>query len=287
MKLTRAGGVYIAITLLLGFAAVNTGNNLLYLMVSALLGFMAISGLLGQQNLQRLTVKVLPSDNLYANLPGQVEIELANRRSWLPAFLISVEIGAGKTLFPVIGAGHRERLALSLTLSTRGYQPLPPVWVLSRFPINFFIRSRRLQVSQQLLVFPQPKFASIPFGHGDSRNVRRYDVAEPGVDGDLRSIDAYQSSDPIKSIHWKLSARHEEYKVKRLHRLGAPSLLLDLDDFSGSLELRLSQCTFLINQLTRQQRPVGLRLGDRLLSPGTGRLQQLKLLSELACYDRH
>lgn len=248
---------------------------------------MAISGLLGQQNLQRLALKVLPSDNLYANLPGQVDVELVNQRGWLPAFLISVEIGDGKSLFPIISAGHRERLSLSLRFPLRGYQPLPSVWIRSRFPINFFIRSRRLNVSQQLLVFPQPQFATLPFAGGESRNERRYDVAEPGVDGDLRSIDSYQSSDPIKSIHWKLSARHEEYKVKRLHRLGAPSLLLDLEDFSGPLERQLSQCTFLINQLTRQQHPVGLKLGEQLLPPGTGRLQQLRLLSELALYDRH
>ena len=47
---------------MLGFAAVNTGNNLLYLLVSALLGFMSVSGVLGKWNLGRVEVRYLPPD---------------------------------------------------------------------------------------------------------------------------------------------------------------------------------------------------------------------------------
>jgi hypothetical protein len=45
LRLSKAGASYIALTLLTGFAAVNTGNNLLFLVVSALLAFMAVSGI--------------------------------------------------------------------------------------------------------------------------------------------------------------------------------------------------------------------------------------------------
>jgi len=255
-------------------------------MVSALLGFMAISGLLGQQNLLHLNVKLLPTDDLFANLPAQVEVELINQRRWFPAFLISVEVGSGRTLFPVLAAGQRQRQTLPLVLPARGYQPLPPVWVRSCFPINFFVRSRLLAVEQQLLVFPQPRNVVLPASAGERDRARRMEVPQPGIDGELRSIDGYQASDPMKSIHWKLSARHDDYKVKRLNRLGAPSLLLDLDDLTGPLEQRLGQCTFLVNQLITQQRAVGLKLKDRILPPGNGREQRLKLLSELALYDQ-
>jgi len=273
------------LTLLLGFAAVNTGNNLLYLMVSALLGFMAISGLLGQQNLQRLEVRVIPVDDLFARLPGRVEIELHNRRRWLPAFLISVEIGDGKTLLPLLGTGQRQRQGLSLTLPGRGYQSLPPVWIRSCFPINFFVRSRLLPLHQQLLVFPQPLTATLPLAACESEAARQLVLAQPGIDGELRSIDSYGATDPLKAIHWKLSARHDELRVKRQSRLGAPSLLLNLDDFKGPLEERLGQCAFLVNRLIAQQHAVGLQ-ADRLLPPAGGRQQQLKLLTELALYGR-
>jgi hypothetical protein len=74
--------------------------------------------------------------------------------------------------------------------------------------------------------------------------------------------------------------------VKRLNRLGEPSLLLNFETFSGDLESRLGQCTFLINQLIRLQRAVGLQLGEHKFLPETGRNHRLKLLTELALYGR-
>ncbi|WP_303720513.1 DUF58 domain-containing protein [Malonomonas rubra] len=247
---------------------------------------MAISGLLGQQNLQRLAVKVIPLDDLFANLSGRVELELENRRRWLPAFLISVEIGSGATLFPLLPSRHCQRQPLSLTLSERGYQPLPEIWVRSCFPINFFVRSRCIFIEQQLLVFPKPLAAELPSGGTASQQSRRREMPQPGIDGELRSVDSYRPSDPLKSIHWKLSARQNEYIVKRQTRLGAPSLLLNLEDFTGPLEQRLGQCAFLINRLISQQQAVGLQMTDLLIPPAGGRNQRLKLLTELALYGR-
>lgn len=286
LKLTLAGGIYIGLTLLLGFAAVNTGNNLLYLMISALLGFMAVSGLLGQQNLQQLAVKLYPVDDLFANCPAGVEIELENRRRWLPAFLISVELENGVTLIPLLAAGGRQRQRLTLVFNQRGYADVPNIWIRSCFPINFFVRSRCLPLHQKLLVFPQPVPARLALAAGTDTPFNRHEIAQPGIDGELRSVDSYREGDPLRSIHWKLSARHDEYKVKRQNRLGAPSLLLNLDDFSGTLDTQLSQCTFLINQLISQQRAVGLCLDKQVLSPAQGNRQRLRLLTELALYGR-
>lgn len=255
-------------------------------MVSALLGFMAVSGILGQRNLKSLRIKVFPVDDVFAKLPARLEVELENCRRWLPAFLISVEVGSGHVLVPILAPGKRQRSPLTLVLPSRGYQPLPPVWVRSCFPINFFYRSRVLELNQELLVFPQPLKALMPYAEGESQQARVYDVSQPGVDGELRSIDSYQQSDPLKSIHWKHSARHDEYKVKRLNRLGEPSLMLNFNDFNGELETRLGKCTFLVNQLIEQHRAVGLKLGKQILHPGTGRNQRTKLLTELALYGR-
>jgi len=271
---------------MLGFAAVNTGNNLLYLMVSALLGFMAVSGILGQRNLQRLTIEIFPEEDLFANLPANISVQLHNRRRWLPAFLLQVEIGASHRLYPAIPAGNTMKMSLPLTLAERGYQKVPDIWIRSCFPINFFIRSRRLVNQGQLLIFPQPLSVTIPLNQTESRHARHQELVQPGNDGELRNIDSYQSSDPLKAIHWKLSARHDDYKVKRLNRLGAPAVTVNLTDFSGSLEQRLSRCTFAIIQMTRQQQAVGLQLDEQRIAPAAGRNQQIKLLTELALYGR-
>ncbi len=271
-------------TLLLGFAAVNTGNNLLYLLVSALLGFMVVSGVLGQQNLQRLEVRFLPGYELYAATSSTLEIELHNRRRWLPAFLLQVEIADSAVLLPLLATGQKAQQRLSLRMPQRGLQPVPPIRLTSRFPINFFIRSRTFNPSQQLLVFPQPLQSVLPAGGEDSRQTRRDELPLPGGDGEIRGIDDYRSGDPLKSIHWKLSARHRGFKSKRLNQLGSPSLVLDPQRLPGNLEEQLSRCTYLINQYSRQQRPVGLRLDQQFLLPASGGVWRHKLLAALAVY---
>lgn len=272
-------------TLLLGFAAVNTGNNLLYLLVSALLGFMAVSGLLGQQNLQRLDIRFLPVRELYAGTPSPIVAEVKNQHRWLPVFLLRVGIPGTDVLLPLLPARQKLQLNMSLNLPARGYQQLPQVRITSCFPINFFVRSRYFNLNQQVLIFPRPLSSILPSGTGDRSQARRDDLLQPGIDGEQLSIDDYRSGDSIKSIHWKLSAKHEEgYKVKRLSRLGAPSLLLDLDNISGTLEEKLSRCTYLVNHYMQQQRPVGLQLDSRRLLPALGTVHRHKLLAELALY---
>ena len=269
---------------MLGFAAVNTGNNLLYLLVSALLGFMVVSGILGQQNLQRLEVRLRPGHELYAATNSSLDIELHNRRRRLPAFLIQLEIAEAAVLFPLLATGRKSQQRLTLRLPRRGLQPLPPIKLTSRFPINFFTRSRTIDSDQQLLVFPHPLKCTLPAGNGDSRQARQAELPLPGIDGEIRSIDDYRAGDPLKSIHWKLSARHEGYKSKRHQRLGSPALQLDLESIPGTLEEKLSRCTYLINHLSRRQRPIGLRLGRMLLPPALGRRHRQKMLAELAVY---
>ena len=271
-------------TLLLGFAAVNTGNNLLYLLVSALLGFMAVSGVLGHQNLQRLEVRFRPGYELFAATDSILDIELHNRRRWLPAFLLRLEIAEAAVLFPLLATGQKAQQRLSLRMPQRGLQPAPPIRLTSCFPINFFVRSRTLNSAQQLLVFPQPLPCALSAGAEDSYQNRQDDLPLPGGDGEIRAIDDYRPGDPLKAIHWKLSARHRGFKSKRLNQLGSSSLVLDLQLLPGSREEQLSRCTYLVNRYSQQQRPVGLRFNQQLLPPAVGGVQRQKLLAALALY---
>ncbi len=284
MKLTRAGAIYIALTLFLGFAAVNTGNNLLYLMVSALLGFMAISGLMGQRNLKGLKVTILPGTDIFAKLPARIDIQVGNPHAYLPAFLIEISIAGQSRLFPLLPPGEGQRLSLSAVLPSRGHHKLTNIWVKSRFPINFFIRSSKLPDTDNILVYPQPQAVIAPEGSQQIKRNQQIAVQQPGQDGELRNIDNYFFSDPLKDIHWKHTARHDEFKVKRYQRLSAPSITLKLDDFNGSVEDQISQCTFMIDHLLRINHAVGLKLGKQLIAPQTGNKHRNTLLKELALY---
>lgn len=89
-----------ALTLFLGIAAINTGNNLVYMIVAALLSFLLISGFYGKRNLSRLIVDVTFPEEVFARTETLVTVVLVNRRRYLPAFLMRVSLGKPPSSFP-------------------------------------------------------------------------------------------------------------------------------------------------------------------------------------------
>ena len=56
LKFTREGKFFVGITLGVGFAAINTANNLLYLLLGLLLALIIVSGVMSELSLRNLTV---------------------------------------------------------------------------------------------------------------------------------------------------------------------------------------------------------------------------------------
>ena len=272
---------------MLGFAAVNTGNNLLYLLVSALLGFMAVSGVLGKWNLSGVGVHYLPPDEIYDGLPTLLSIELVNRRRWLPIFLMEIMVADRAIFFPLVDPKQARQKSVEITLAGRGRRQLPPVAIRSRFPVNFFIRSQGLHIDQEVTVFPAPLPCSDLCqldpggGQGAQQNWQR------GYEGDINRISDYQGGEPLKAIHWKLSARHDRLKVKELSAATRKPVVLNLAELPGSgLEQRLRHASYLVTRWLRNGWLVGLRAGTLELPPGAGQQHKLILLQALAHYGQ-
>ena len=88
---TREGKWYIGITIGVGLAAINTGNNLLYLFLGTMLSLIIISGVMSELSLRRLTViRRLPT-RAQVGRPHLVEIEVFNRKRKVPSYAIEVE----------------------------------------------------------------------------------------------------------------------------------------------------------------------------------------------------
>jgi uncharacterized protein (DUF58 family) len=191
-------------------------------------------------------------------------------------------------LFPLVEPGRGERKSLLVALHGRGYQPLPALRVQSRFPVNFFVRWMTVAVTEPVLVFPAPRpcpaaAQADPTGrHGTLPNRRR------GLEGEISRIGDYRGGEPLKLIHWKLSARHDQLKVKDLSTLAYTPVVIDLADLPVSPpEERLRCACWLVGQLLRAGRPVGLRVGETVIAPACGRAHKLRLLKALALYGRH
>lgn len=87
---TRVGVIYVVTVVFIGIAALNTGNNLLYIIVAAMLAAIAVSGLASALVLRGLELEVRLPENVFAGQPIAGKIILRNRRRWLPSFSVNV-----------------------------------------------------------------------------------------------------------------------------------------------------------------------------------------------------
>ncbi len=87
---TKAGVVYVLVTLVIGIAALNTGNNLLYIVVAAMLAAILVSGVVSALVLRNLELDVRLPEHVFAGRPVVGRIALRNPRRFLPSFSIRV-----------------------------------------------------------------------------------------------------------------------------------------------------------------------------------------------------
>ena len=85
---TRAGLIYILISVVIGIAAINTGNNLLYVVVATLLSAVLVSGVASAGVLGSLLLDVHLPEHVFAGRPMLARMILQNTSSWLPSFSV-------------------------------------------------------------------------------------------------------------------------------------------------------------------------------------------------------
>jgi uncharacterized protein (DUF58 family) len=188
LKVTREGRYFIAITLLVGFAAVNTGNNLLFLLLGMLLSLMVVSGVLSEFSLRHLTVvRRLPA-RAQAGRPHLVEIEVRNHKKRIPSYAIEVEdLRAShpadkRCFFLKVSPRSAQVAAYRRTPAKRGRDQHIGFRVATRFPFGLFEKSHDLAADGELIIYPPvdavllppsppgqklPGTASLGRGHGD------------------------------------------------------------------------------------------------------------------------
>src|SRR5258708_40336268 len=88
-EVTRAGVLYAIVVLLIGIAALNTGNNLLYIIVAAMLAAIVVSGIASALCLRGLELELKIPENIYAGTAVPGTLCVRNPRRWIPSLSIS------------------------------------------------------------------------------------------------------------------------------------------------------------------------------------------------------
>jgi uncharacterized protein (DUF58 family) len=210
LKLTREGKYFIGITFGVGFAAINTGNNLLYLLLGMLLSMIVVSGVLSELSLRELTVvRRLPPRAQVAR-PHLVEIEVFNHKRRIPSYAIEVEdLRAGqpadkRCFFLKISPRSAQVAAYRRTPARRGRDRHVGFRVATRFPFGLFEKSRELTAEGDLIIYPAVDPIQLPSNLPGDR-LGGNSALGRGSGDEILSLRQMREGDDPRDIYWRKS----------------------------------------------------------------------------------
>jgi uncharacterized protein (DUF58 family) len=291
---TREGTWFVLTALGLGIAAMNTGNNLLYLVLAMMLSVIVISGLLSEQSLKRVRVRVEPPAQCAAGEPAPVVVRVANGRRRTPALSVCVRRGGTRGPIvgycPKLGPGEEARLTTTATFPRRGWQTLEPLRLTTRFPFGLFEKATRPLPGPRVLVTPaiRPVPASALAGVGEGAAAPRRGLG-PG----LLDLRAFRPGDDLRLVHWRSSARTGALMVRELEDEAGRRIRLEVEPARGGpgtaaeavVEDDLSWVASLAVAWVRRGAAVGLAAPGVRLPVRAGQAHLRAILRALALYD--
>src|SRR5438477_1168217 len=207
---TRLGRWYTALTIGIGFAAINTGNNLLFLVLGLLLASIVVSGVLSEQSLKGVRVERRLPANATAGQPALVGLLARNGKPRAPSFSLELrERGgevSGRGFLVLLPAQQAAEVAYHFVPRRRGLHRFEQLEVATRAPFGLFEKSRPLDAPAELVVFPRqvapPEAASRALSREGERPEDRV-----GLGLEVHSLRDRRAGVDARTIHWRSSAR--------------------------------------------------------------------------------
>ena len=289
LRTTAVGRTFLVLTVGIGLAALNTGNNLLYLVLGLQLATIVVSGLLSEQALRRLRVRRVLPESPHARLPFQLGWALS--RPVGHGFALSVhemhpglESAVGRLAW--LPPGEERVVRAQATVGRRGPVQLTSVRISTAFPFGLFIKSRDLEVSDELLVLPArvPAPAEPPAPASGAGSEQR-SLRGPDGGGDLAELRELREGEDARRIHWLKSAQLGTLLRIERDSQPHPRILLHLDELASAEALDRSCETLAARAeaLLGRGAEVGLTLsGGFSVRPAAGALQARAILRALA-----
>lgn len=293
LKPTRAFWVFVVAVPLLGVAALNTGNNALYLLLALTLGAFVASGAFSRHTLSHLRARLAAPAEVFAGAPVFLQLEVSNRSRWVPAALVVCRLDGMPGRAVVTRAAPRGSAVVTVptVFPRRGRHPLPAVRIEVRLPLGFFVKSVRRPQAGEVLVYPRRLRAGTVRWSGLAR---QEETAVPGRGrrgGEVEQLREFHSGDDRRDIHWKQTARQQRLIVVERRERALPSHYLALDrqlprrddeTLLARFEDLVSEVTAsALNHLHRGE-PVGLVIGGSVTAPAAGSAHARRLLERLA-----
>ncbi|MDH5308188.1 MAG: DUF58 domain-containing protein [Myxococcales bacterium] len=293
---TGAGWSFFAFTFAVGFAALNTGNNLLYMILALMLAFLVLSGALSESALRGIQVRRRLPRELQAGSDALVALEIRNTQRRVAAFAIGIEdrmdgalgaeCAAGRCFVLRIGPGHSEVRSYRLRPERRGPLAFRGFLVFTRFPFGLFSKSLLIDAPEQTLVYPAIDPVAIPAEFGATRARGERVSTQVGAGADVRGLREYAPGDSLRRVHWRSSLRAGALLVREAESEQDAEIEVRLrtageiqgDAFERRVRGSASEIAALLDAGTR----VALRTECDYFPADAGPRQRARLLSFLA-----
>jgi uncharacterized protein (DUF58 family) len=308
-SITREGGLYIAGVFLLGLAAINTGNNLLFLILSTLLSAIIASGIVARSSLRAISVSMQVPENVFEGERVLLKVSLRNEKLFLPSFSVAVEDSGRSSkrqrnqesrsdggilrrtaYFPLVAARESRSEVVFQSFPRRGRYALNGFQISTRFPFGFFRRGETVRAGGEVVVYPSVRevssfFHLLPFLPGQMESVR------VGQGESLYSIRKYQQGESARIVDWKASAKTGELMAREYAREEESRFCLILDtlidagafaDSAARFESAVSLAASLAAHFTDEGAEIELLTPREHVPRGMGAAQLYRILRSLA-----
>ncbi|HYI01893.1 DUF58 domain-containing protein [Hyalangium sp.] len=287
LKVTRMGRTYLVVTFGVGLGALNTGNNLLYLMLGLLLAMVVVSGVLSERCLRHLSIRRLGTETAFAGEPFAFRWAITRRQG--NAFALTLSeldsplMGEGCVGYLRTGVEHVVRA--DLTAPHRGPLLLSGVRITTTWPLGLFAKTRVFDLDGTLLVYPRRGYAcqlpgqALQGSFGDASTPRRNDGT-----GDIAGLRELGPTEDARRVHWRKSAAMGKLiKVEREREERRTYVLTVEPSLTGdALERRCEEVAALSHELLEAGNEVGLETSGERLRPAAGSVQERRILRALA-----
>ncbi|HYA96625.1 MAG TPA: DUF58 domain-containing protein [Methylomirabilota bacterium] len=259
-KVTREGWFYLAGVMAVAVAGLNTGNNLLFLILASMIALILMSGILSTIGLSGISMRLELPEEIFAGETVHARMELRNDKQSMPSFSLRVEGIRGKdsassaimdapVYFPYTPRQERVHQWVPLVFPRRGLYRQEAFRIATRFPFGFLEKGRRVDLAREVLVYPsiaatQDFRAVLPALQGSIESLNK------GRGQDLHALRDYRPTDSARHVHWKASARTGTLLVREFNReddrrvllVFDPSLPANLPDAEAKFERAVELC---------------------------------------------
>jgi uncharacterized protein (DUF58 family) len=261
LAITRLGAEYLAAQLLMGGCAVYTGNNLLYLVFSAMLGLFLVSGWVSRRAIQGLDPLDLDAGNLFARMQGGIQVQFRDQAPRRVRCLeVRLELDGARAEPGFYPGGGPARMVLQVHPERRGALRVLRLELRTAYPFGFLEKAWSFPLDQSVLVLPHPRTGP---GREDGEGDRPGGRSRPGA-ASPDGARPFRERDALGRVHWKRTAQRGEPWVRTFEDDPAWGVRLRLDlrawMAGPGFEQELERMSGAVLRARLQRREVSLRV---------------------------